>query len=50
MDELDYCVCDVINGKRCTLEHGCLNRSVMVECPEVFVFSFYTISVDVLFA
>ncbi|KHN84258.1 putative histone-lysine N-methyltransferase Mes-4, partial [Toxocara canis] len=34
MDELGQCTCEVVNGKRCTLTHGCLNRSVHMECPK----------------
>uniref|UniRef100_A0A183GY43 Histone-lysine N-methyltransferase n=1 Tax=Onchocerca flexuosa TaxID=387005 RepID=A0A183GY43_9BILA len=32
--EFGHCVCESINGKRCTVAHGCLNRISMTECPE----------------
>ncbi|VDK69039.1 unnamed protein product [Onchocerca ochengi] len=32
--EFGHCDCEPINGKRCTVAHGCLNRISMTECPE----------------
>lgn len=35
--EFGHCDCEPINGKRCTVAHGCLNRISMTECPEVIL-------------